>query len=165
MQHMSDNSTDMILLWLCQELEQLAEKAKILDLTDVWDRYCTIAKESCIDIPSSFLSRQSTFKEKLAGHLENIYEFIVLHDQPQTEPRTVMVPCKFKHIPVSALVKDEELIPSFKHVDNNSFLNMVHVAFQIRADMLSHPKPQGIDIGEASAIDSIPSSLYMFLNL
>ena len=40
MQDMSDNSTDMILLWLCQELEQLAEKAKILDLTDVWDKYC-----------------------------------------------------------------------------------------------------------------------------
>ena len=79
---MSDNSTDTILLWLCQELEQLAEKANILDLTDVWDEYCTIAKESCIDIPSSFLSCQSTFKEKLAGRLENIYEFIVLHDQP-----------------------------------------------------------------------------------
>ena len=79
--------------------------------------------------------------------------------------RTVMVPCKFKHIPVSALVKDEELIPSFKPEDNNSFINMVHVAFQICGDMLSHPKPQSIDIGEASAIDSIPSSLYMFLNL
>ena len=74
MQDMSDNSTDMILLWLCQELEQLAEKAKILDITDVWesvnyirqlraklhndnfrdatDRLCEIFQ---MDLPMSFL--------------------------------------------------------------------------------------------------------------
>ena len=42
---------------------------------------------------------------------------------------------------------------------------MVHVALQIGGDMLSHPKPKGKDISEDRAIDSIPNSLYMFLNL
>lgn len=62
------------------------------------------------------------------------------------------------------MVKDEtidinRLIPSFKHEDNDTFLTMVHMA------LLSHPKPEGIDISEDRAIDSIPDSLYMFLNL
>ena len=42
---------------------------------------------------------------------------------------------------------------------------MVHMALQIHGDMLSHPKPKGIDISEDRAIDSIPNSLFMFLNL
>lgn len=44
------------------------------------------------------------------------------------------------------------------------FLNMVYVALQVRNDMVSHPKQEGIDISENRAIDSIPNSLYMFLN-
>ena len=42
---------------------------------------------------------------------------------------------------------------------------MVHVALQIRKDMISHPKQEGIEISKNRAIDSIPNSLYMFLNL
>ena len=42
---------------------------------------------------------------------------------------------------------------------------MVHVALRIRGDMLSHPKPGGIEINEDRAIDYVPGSLYMFLNL
>jgi len=170
MANISPESTDITLEWLCQELEQSAEQGHILDLADVWDRYCTIASDAQINIPSSFLSRRSTFKDKLADHLESIYEVIVLHDQPQNEPRSVLVPSKFRHIPVSVMVKEDtsdvnRLIPSFKHEDNDTFLSMVHTALRIRGDMLSHPKPQGIDISEDRAIDCIPNSLYMFLNL
>ena len=59
----------------------------------------------------------------------------------------------------------DTLIPSFKHEDQDTFLSMVHVALRIRADMVSHPKPKGLDISEDRAIDCIPNSLYMFLNL
>ena len=81
-----------------------------------------------------------------------------------------MIPSKFQYIPVSASVKDDttdidKLIPSFKYGEQDTFLTMVHVALQIQGDMLSHPKPKGIDISEDRAIDSIPNSLFMFLNL
>ncbi len=94
----------------------------------------------------------------------------MLHDKPQNEPLTVLVPFKFRHVPVSAMMADnaantERLIPSFKYHDHDMFRHMVHVALQIRGDMLSHPRPSGIDISEGRAIDSIPNSLYMFLNL
>ena len=148
--NMSLQSMEIPLVWLCQELEQSAEQADILDLVSVWDRYCTIASDAQMDIPSSFLSRRNTFKDKLADRLEGIYEVIVLHDQARNEPRTVLVPSKFRHISVSAMVKDDttninRLIPSFKHQDQDTFLTMVHVALRIRGDMLSHPKPEGID--------------------
>lgn len=163
-------STDMPLQWICQELEQSAKQADILDLVHVWDRYSTLAIEAQLDIPSRFLSRRNSFKEQIADRLEGLYDFVVLHDQPQNEPLTVLVPSKYRHIPVSTMLKDDtsnihRVIPTFKHKDQDMFLNMVHVALQIRRDMISHPKQEGIDISENRAIHSIPNSLYMFLNL
>ena len=124
MENISLTSPDIVLAWLCQELEHAAEKADILDLVDVWARFCDIVYRY---IPSSFQTGRNTFKEKLADRLKGIYEIIVLHDQPRTEPRTVLVPSKFRHIPVSEMVNDEandteRLIPSFKHHDQDTFL-------------------------------------------
>lgn len=49
-------SRDMQLEWICQELEQSAKQADILDLVHVWDRYSTLANEAQLNIPSRFLS-------------------------------------------------------------------------------------------------------------
>ena len=117
------------MIWLSHELEQLASHADILELTDVWERYCTIANEADIAIPPSFISRRSTFKDKLAERVVGVYELIVLHDEARTEPRTLLVPTKFRHIPLSAMVKDDDVeltIPTFKHQTDDSFLSMVH---------------------------------------
>lgn len=66
------------------------------------------------------------------------------------------------------MVKDDGVeltIPTFTHQTDDSFLSMVHVSLRIRGDMLSHPKTDGIEISEDRAIDYVPDSLYMFLNL
>ena len=134
----------------------------------MWERYCTLADEADITIPPSFISRRTTFKDKLAERIEGVYELMVLHDQARTEPRTLLVPTKFRHIPVSAMIEDndmEQTIPTFKHQTDDSFLSMVHVALRILRDILSHPRPDGIKINEDRAIDCIPDSLYMLLNL
>jgi len=126
-----------------------------------------MANESSIEIPPSFISRINTL-DKLVERLRNVYDVVVLHDKARTEPRTVLVPTKFQHIPISTLLKDEDIehtIPAFKHHDEDNFLSMVHVALRIRGDILSHQKPVGIDVSEDKAIDCIPNSLYMFLNL
>lgn len=162
------NGGDKVLLWLCHELEQSALHAEILELTDVWDRYCTLANEADIIIPSSLISRRCTFKEKLAALLDGVYEIIVLHDQARTEPRTVLVPTRFRHIPISAYARADGVeltIPTYSDKLDNEFLSMVHVALQIRGDMLSHSKPEGIEISENRAIECVPNSLYMFLNI
>ena len=164
--NISRTSPEIVLAWLCQE----PSRPISLNLADVWARYCDTSHSTQIHIPSSFQTRKNTFKEKLVHRLKSMYEIIVLHDQPRTQPRTVLVPSKFRHIPVSEMVNDEtndteRLIPSFKHDDQDTFLSMVHVALQIQGDVLSHFKPDGLEIIENQAIDSIPDSLYMFLNL
>src|SRR6476661_6144927 len=51
------------------------------------------------------------------------------------------------------------------HQLDDEFLSMVHLALQIRRDILSHCKPDGIEISENRAIEHIPNSLYMFINI
>jgi hypothetical protein len=114
------------------------------------------------------MSRRSTFKDMLAERTHGVYELIVLHDQACTESRTLLVPTKFRHIRLSAMVKDDGVeltIPTFTHQTDDSFLSMVHVALRIRCDMLSHPKADGIEISEDRVIYYVPDSLYIFLNL
>ena len=135
-----------------------------MDPENVWNRYCTLATDAQMDIPSSFQSRRNTFKDKLARHLVGIYKVTVLHDQARNEPHTVLVPSKFRHIPVSAMLQEDStdikrLIPAFKHEDQDMFLTMVHVALRIRGDMLSHSKPEGINVSEDRPVNSIPDSL------
>ena len=54
----SFHTSDMVLLWLSQELEHLSSRPDILDMCDVWERYCTLADEADITIPPSFISRR-----------------------------------------------------------------------------------------------------------
>ena len=55
-------------------------------------------------------------------------------------------------------------IPSYQHQDN-AFLTLIHVALQIRGDVIATPGHEGFDVTEAAAIDCVPDSLYMFLNV
>jgi len=52
-------------------------------------------------------------------------------EHSRNEPRTVLIPSNFRHMPVSAMVKDDasdinKLIPAFKHEDGDAFPNMSH---------------------------------------
>ena len=51
-----------VLLWLIEELKKSAEQGHILELKEVWLRYCFLAAEQNVDIPSSFRSRMTTFQ-------------------------------------------------------------------------------------------------------
>ena len=68
--------TDLGLVWLCEEFRYAAEKGHVIKLRDAWERYTTVAEKAQIEIPSSFLSRKSTFKEKLLLRLANVVDCI-----------------------------------------------------------------------------------------
>ena len=71
----SDSTSNLSFLELCHELHISAVIGHVLQLSDVWDRYLDLA-EGCNDsIPQSFTTRRSTFKEKLASSICNIYQF------------------------------------------------------------------------------------------
>ena len=64
------------MIFLSNELHYAADKKQVLQLSDTWQRYIDLAKETSTDIPPSFLSRRTTFKEKLQYRVGDVFEFV-----------------------------------------------------------------------------------------
>ena len=111
----------------------------------------------------------TTFKEYLAPHVADIYDFVVLRDQAIVERQTVLVPIKFCHIFVSQVLnqqtQSEPVIPVYQPDERDDFLSMVHVALKLRSDILGKPTHQGLNVCKEDAIACVPKSLYMFIRL
>ena len=156
-------------MWLVDELKTSAEQGHILELKEVWLRYCSLASENNIDIPPSFRSRMTTFKEHITPHVADFYDFVPLRNQAIAERQTVLVPIKFSHIPVSQVLnqqtQSESRIPVFQPDERDDFLSLVHVALKIRSDILSQPSHQGLNVSREDALACVPESLYMFIRL
>ena len=109
----------------------------------------------------------TTFKEYLAPHVADIYDFVVLRDQAIVERQTVLVPIKFCHIFVSQVLnqqtQSEPVIPVYQPDERDDFLSMVHVALTLRSDILGKPTHQGLNVCKDDAIACVPESLYMFI--
>ena len=109
----------------------------------------------------------TTFKEYLAPHVADIYDFVVLRDQAIVERQTVLVPIKFCHIFVSQVLnqqtQSEPVIPVYQPDERDDFLSMVHVALTLRSDILGKPTHQGLNVCKDDAIACVPESLHMFI--
>ena len=68
--------SDLAMIWLCEELEYAADKGHVIKLNDAWDRYMVLAERAEIEIPRSFISRRSTFKDKLLLRLGNAMDCV-----------------------------------------------------------------------------------------
>ena len=97
--------------WLCTELNQSAVKGHILELTEVWTRYCQLCRDTEDEVPLSFISRRSSFKEKLKHILGNVFEYHVLDRDDDCENRTVMVLTQFSHIPIANIIEPQTKTP------------------------------------------------------
>ena len=83
-----------VLSWLIDELKKSAEQGHILELKEVWLCYCSLAAELNMDIPPSFRSRMTTFKEHIAPHIADIYDFVLLRDHAVGLPCTRACKCR-----------------------------------------------------------------------
>ena len=93
--NVAKDDSGTVLLWLFNKLlKQSAEQGHISELKEVWVRYCSLATEQAIDIPLLFQSRITTFKEYIAPHVPNVYEFVFLCNEAISEHQTVLVPVK-----------------------------------------------------------------------
>ena len=153
--------TDLGLVWLCEELEYAAGKGHVIKLSDAWERYTTLAEEAQIKIPSSFLSRKSTFKEKLLLRLANVIDCIPYGRE------SLLIPTQYVNLAVSQLATEtDELLTMPTYAPHEDiFLSLVHVALKIRGDLMEAPGYQGFGICEQHATDCVPDSLSMFLRL
>lgn len=57
--------SDLAMIWLCEELEYAVDKGYVIKLNEARNRYMILAERAEIEIPRSFISRRSTFKDKL----------------------------------------------------------------------------------------------------
>ena len=153
--------TDLGLVWLCEELEYAAGKGHVIKLSDAWERYTTLAEEAQIEIPSSFLSRKSTFKEKLLLRLAIVIDCI------PSGRESLLIPTQYVNLAVSQLATEtDELLTMPTYAPHEDiFLSLVHVALKIRGDLMEAPGHQGFGICEQHATDCVPDSLFMFLRL
>ena len=153
--------TDLGLVWLCEELEYAAGKGHVIKLSDAWERYTTLAEEAQIKIPSSFLSRKSTFKEKLLLRLANVIDCI------PSGRESLLIPTQYVNLAVSQLATEtDELLTMPTYAPHEDiFLSLVHVALKIRGDLMEAPGYPGFEICEQHATDCVPDSLFMFLRL
>ena len=161
-----------ILMWLINDLRKSAANGHILELKEVFSHYCSLAGEEGVEIPPSFLSRISTFKEYIEPHIKDIYEFVKLRNEEITGRQTALLPTEFAHVPVSELLNkrrdaepDEYPIPVYRPDVEDDFLAMVHVALQLRSDILTQPAHKGLNVSEDDAIACVPERLYMFIRL
>ena len=65
---------DLAMICLVQELGYAAPKNQIFQLSDAWERYCSLVAQTNGDIPPSFISRRTTFKEYLQNRLSDEYQ-------------------------------------------------------------------------------------------
>ena len=138
-------------------------------MNDVWVYYTELCAETQVDIPQSFLSCRTSFKDKLELLVNSVYNFHVLKKCGDCEKGTVLVPKEFSHVPSAPHVTqqgDEEdfEIPTYKPEDN-IFLSLVHVALKLRSDILSHPQYKGFKVPSEAAVDCTPDTVYMFLKM
>ena len=119
-----------------------------------------------MDIPPSFRSHMTTFKEHIAPHVADVYDFVLPRDQAVSERQTVLVPIKFCHIPVSQVLiqqaQSNPIIPIYQPDEKDDFLSMV---LKLRSDILAQPAHQGLNVCTEDAIACAPESLYMFIRL
>ena len=52
--NIAKDESGAVLSWLIDDLKKSAEQGHILELKEVWLRYCSLAAEQNMDIPSSF---------------------------------------------------------------------------------------------------------------
>ncbi|CAB4001987.1 Hypothetical predicted protein [Paramuricea clavata] len=136
---MKDN--DLALVWLSKELEYAADKGHVSRLDDAWERYTILAEKDANTLPSSFISRKATFKDKLMHMVGDIIECVQSIERRLSECHTLLIPKKCAKMVLSQLVAqgtadkedDEPTLHVYYQQDN--LHSLVHVVLMIRADV------------------------------
>lgn len=104
---------DLAMEWLISEIRVCAKKGNVLQLSEVFNRYCELAEKANIEVPASFRGRRTTFKEKLELYAEESYDFITAPNKNFLFPRNlhmchlqILEKTLVQSLPISLLMKD-----------------------------------------------------------
>ena len=93
-------TTDLAVISLVKELQHSAEEGHVLELSEVFKRYCTISAEAGTVVKQYLTSRLRIFKDKLLPFISSHYDFIscvisrFLTDKPLFLPLDIGI-CQF----------------------------------------------------------------------
>ena len=166
-------NTDIALIFLCSELRYAAKSNQILQLSDVWTRYTELAEETNIENLQSFISRRTSFKEKLMQRVGDLFQFVQPFTRDTSEREPLLVPHKYSNEIIadsfyqSTYASSDEEMSSFAHYEppEDDFLSLIHVALKIRRELIDTPGHQGFEVSDEVAVSCVPDSLYMYLNV
>ena len=103
-----------------------------------------LAERVEIEIPSSFISRRSTFKDKLLLRLGNVMDCVQPLKKSPSERQSLLIPTKFANVALSKLANeradtDDLLTMPRYEPQEDIFLSLPHVALKIRRDLMDEP--------------------------
>ena len=156
------------MIWLRGELEYAADKGYVIKLNDAWNRCMVLTERAEIEIPRSFISRSSTFKDKLLLRLGNAMDCVQPPEKSPSERQSLLIPTKFANVALSKLANeradtDDLLTMPRYEPQEDIFFSLLHVALKICRDFMEEPGLQSVRVSEEDAIDCVPDSFYMFL--
>ena len=62
-----------------RRVEYSAKQGDILELSEVWNRYCNLAEQVGSEVPHYFVSRRSSFKVMVYSMNDNYHVFSKIH--------------------------------------------------------------------------------------
>lgn len=139
-----------------------------MKLKDVFERYLTLARDVREEVPPSFLSRMTTFGDKLKEEFGNVFQFYCPKDRINEERQTLLISHKFRNRSVTKDVYDDvDFIKTYIPREDSSFQELVHVALMLRSDLQAAAAScnKDIEISKEAVSSLIPNNLYLFLNI
>lgn len=138
-----------------------------MQLQDVWKRFCDLCELMNEDVPPSFKSRLSTFKQKLCESVGDIFYFYQPKNRDIHERQMLMIPTKRLHEMIQT--EDEDMAPSSTHANNVAFeshiMTIVHSALICRKLLDEQPGYKGLNVSKELARSVVPELLHLWLSV
>lgn len=116
------------------------------------------------DIPPSYISRLSTFKQKLSESLGDVYYFYQPTNRDIHERQMLMIPTKRLHEMIQTAL---DAAPPSSQVDNiayeSNIMTIVHAGLICRKQLTEHPGHVGLNVSKELARSVVPELLHLWL--
>lgn len=139
----------------------------MLKLQDVYKRFTDLCEQKGEDVPPSFISRLSTFKEKLCESISDLYYFHQPLNRDIHERQMLLIPKKylFELLTENNDQDDITFRNTSKDTNENYIMTIVHAALITRQCLSEHPEYNGLNFSNELARKVVPELLHLFLSV
>lgn len=170
---------DDCMMKVCRDLGVGLSRGHVYKMGDVWDRYQSMCIERQVSVPMKYLSRRTTFYEKVQLLVGKKASYV----KTLANGQLLMYPGEKSDFIISKTLsksnkQQENLSSDSESTDDedtsvldiaqgNIFQEMVHVALRVRRDLLDTPGHSSSwhNLNQDHVDQVIPNSLYLFLRL